>query len=365
MKTYFLLLALWIGLGAGSSGGADIPTKPLANRFLFVVETSASTSRSAKSSRETIRALIESGVQGQMRPGDALALWTFNEQLYTSFPMQQWSPAVSQQIGERTDEFMKKIRFEKKGQLNVMMPSLESVVQDSKALTVILISSGQQPIQGTPFDSEINSIYSVYARSARDSKMPFVTILLGRNGKLATYAVNTSGDTVQIPNLPLPAQPELSLAKTNGLASTNGLTGSTTNQAAPPRKFAKSNIILSKQAVTNQPPATNLLVAPIVEVKSILETTNTPNTTSATNPAPSPARVAPPALETNSISSAAKILTEAALALSAVGTPGATGVSTQAKIVSQPLPLNLAKKTATPEPKEIRAEKIEELPVPK
>ncbi|MEO6034968.1 MAG: hypothetical protein ABIQ35_06925, partial [Verrucomicrobiota bacterium] len=97
----------------------------------------------------------------------------------------------------------------------------------------------------------------------------------------------------------------------------------------------------------------------------ILETTNTPNTTSATNPAPSAARVAPPALQTNSIPSAAKILTEAALALSAVGTPGATGVSTQATIVSQPLPLNPAKKMATPEPKEIRAEKIGELSVPK
>ena len=207
MKNHFFILALLLGLGAGPMWSQESPSKPVENRFLFVIETSAATSRSAKAARDVVRELIQSGVQGQMRPGDTLALWTFNDELYTSFPMQQWVPTVSQQVAERAEAFLKKVRYEKKSQLNVMLPSLDTVIQASKSVTVILVSDGHEPIQGTPFDQEVNAVYSVYGRSLRDSRTPFVTVFIGRDGKLITHAVSSALDAIQIPIVPMPIEP--------------------------------------------------------------------------------------------------------------------------------------------------------------
>ena len=308
MKKYFLLLVVSTGLNVISLSAEEPAAKLVENRFLLVVETSAATSRSSKSARGTVRALIESGIQGQMRPGDTLGLWTFNEQLSTSYPMQQWSPSASKQIGDRADVFLKKMRFEKKSQLNVMLEPLESVVQGSKAITVILISSGNDPIHGTPFDHEINAVYSVYARSLRDSKLPFVTILIGRNGKLVTYAVNSALDAIQIPNLPWPLEPDLSQVKSAGLATANKVAVTATNQIAPPRKFAKANIILTQPIVTNQPPLTNNLAITNAEVNPAAEKTNALATRSSTNVANVPSTLPALVVETNSISPPPKVV---------------------------------------------------------
>ena len=271
-KIFFpLLFAIYNAL----SLAADEPAIPSGeNRFLFVVETSFSANRSAKAAKETVRELMESGVEGQIHSGDTLGLWTFNERLNTTFPMQRWSPAESKSLGESMANFLNKIRFEKKGQVKTILSSLFSVVQSSKAITVILISTGNEPIQGTPFDKEINEIYRSSAHELRDAKLPFVTVLVGRNGKLVAYAVNSSLRPIPIPNPPMSAEPVLSQVKTNAPAATNFLSIPEIIQTAPPKKIAKSNIILSGPFVTSHPQTTNATLATNVEPKTSLEKTN-------------------------------------------------------------------------------------------
>lgn len=286
------------------------PTKPVENRFLFVIETSAAASRSSRSARDVVRSLIESGIQGQMRAGDTLGLWTFNDQLSTTYPMQQWSPSVSKEVGARTDEYLKKLRFEKKSQLNVMWPSLESVIQSSKAVTIILISDGHEPIQGTPFDQEINSVYSAYSRSLRDSKAQFVTVLVGRNGKIVTHTVNSAMDAIQIPSLPLPVEVDLVQLKINEAAQSNKLAAAI-NQVAPPRKIAKENIIFPKPVATNQPPLANAVAASTTNetVNPLVTKTNLVVPTIPTTVTQAAVTVVSPVLETNSVPSPTKIVT--------------------------------------------------------
>jgi hypothetical protein len=242
--------------------------------------------RNAKAMQAVVHELIESGVQGQMKPGDTFGLWTFNEQLATEFPMQRWSPDDNKKLAQLADDFLKKRRFEKKTQLRVMLPPLYSVVKASKAITVILISTGNEPVQGTPFDKEINAIYPIYARELRDAKIPFVTILVGRERELVAYSVNSSLGPINVPQPPI-QQAKLKLpTKTNTVVTAKQTSSRATNR--PPVQKLEAESVKPKS--TNEIAveiSTNLstpITAPTVEIARVPEPLNvTPSNTGTTN----------------------------------------------------------------------------------
>jgi hypothetical protein len=336
-QIFFLLILFCCGFSISAAERSD---KFPGNRFLFVVETSSAMNRSAKAARETVHALIESGMQGQMRAGDTFSLWTFNEKLDADYPLQRWIPEQNKNLATTAAEFLKKKRFEKKAQLSVMLPSLYSVIKSSKAISVVLISTGNEPIEGTPFDKEINGVYPVYARELREAKMPFVTIMVGRNGKLVAYSVNSSL-SIQIPNPPLFDETALSQSKTNSPAITNKLTAVKTNQTAPV-KFAK-NIIMSKPVATNQPPITNVVAKD--EKKTGVENTNSVAAIISSNATPTniQSRVA----ETNS-----KIVA------------AATAPITPTEAVPAPIPTQVAAIPSIQDPKDSRVVLVEKEKTP-
>ena len=63
-----------------SAAGPESPAeKP--ERYLIVVETSASMKRCTENTRTAVNRLLYSGMSGELRPGDSIGLWTFNEEL--------------------------------------------------------------------------------------------------------------------------------------------------------------------------------------------------------------------------------------------------------------------------------------------
>ncbi len=276
--TKLFLLSLIISNFAGYSFSAELSTGSSTNhardknRFLFVVETSQPMSRMSKAAAETVRDLIGSGVQGQMRPGDTFGIWTFNEQLSAEFPMQQWTPGGSEKSAQISVDFLKKKRFEKKGVLQTVLQPLFPVLKSSRAITVILISVGSEPMRGTPFDQEINSIYPVYSSELREAKLPFVTILVGRSGKLVAHSVNSSLGPIKIPNPPIETAPVVTRLTTNGATA---LPIGPTNPIVKPKPVVP-NIIVAKPIETNTivevvPANTNLAVKvelPVAVVKT-------------------------------------------------------------------------------------------------
>lgn len=281
MKNLLVLLLL-IGHVA-LSRAEDLSARPVENRFLFVVENSASMNASAKATEKTLRELIESGVQGQMQPGDSFGLWTFNEQLDTSFELQQWIPSEGKKLAETATNFLKKRRYTKKTAMQSVLPPLFSVVKGSRAITVILISTGSQPISGTPFDTEINGIYSRYARELQKAKLPFVTVLLGRKGKLVTHAVNSALGPFQIPKRPIEPDPVVTKVETNAPIAVV-IPVVVTNQP-PAKRYAKENIIITGSASKIQPtPAAPETNVPIVTNASVIPSAE--KTDPQTNPIP-------------------------------------------------------------------------------
>jgi hypothetical protein len=228
MKKTFFLLILFCGFVVPIFT-AEPASKPVAqeNRFLFIVEDSSAMDRAAKAAQQTVRDLIESGVQGEMHPGDMFSLWTFGETLNATFPVQHWSPNESQALSEMAGDFLKKRKYEKKAELRIALAPAYSLIKASKSITVILISTGTEAIRGTPFDKEINMIYPQYSRELREAKIPFVTVLIGFNGRPVAYSVNSSVGPIEIPQPPLrrektaPTETGDAVPHTNSVSATN------------------------------------------------------------------------------------------------------------------------------------------------
>ncbi len=266
MTKFFILLLLVSSFASQSfcgetQSGSSTNIAREENRFLFAVETSLPMNRMSKATVETVRELIGSGVQGQMQPGDSFGIWTFNEQLNTDFPMQQWTEGAGEKLAQSSVDFLKKKRFEKKGILLTALQSLVPVVKSSRAITVILVSTGTEPMRGTPFDQEINSIYSVYSRELREAKLPFVTTLVGRNGRLVAYSVNSSLGPIKIPNPPIALPPVVAKPATN-------ISTGVTNSIAIAKPVVP-NIIMVKPPVTN---AAEKVEVPVAVVKTNVTT---------------------------------------------------------------------------------------------
>jgi hypothetical protein len=180
---------------------------PPSNRYLLVVETSRSMQRRADAVLQTVQDLLKSDLGGQLRRGDTLGVWTYNETLYAGrFPLQTWSPETQKDIVLRTLTFLKGQRYEKQASFDKVLPALNGVIKASPLITVILISSADDKIHGTPFDDRINAFYLKWQDAQQKARMPFVTVFRGQDGQLADFTVNTPPWPVQMPRRPREAQ---------------------------------------------------------------------------------------------------------------------------------------------------------------
>ena len=187
------------------TGAAKAPLP--ANRCLLVVETSRSMQRRSDGVVQAVQDLLKSGLAGQLRPGDTLGIWTYNESLYAGrFPLQTWSPEAQKGITLRTVGFLKEQKYEKLPILENVLPALSRLIKGSPLITIILISSAEEQIHGTPFDAQINEFYQKWQDVQQKARMPFVTVLRARDGRLTDFTVNTPPWPVQMPPLPQEVQ---------------------------------------------------------------------------------------------------------------------------------------------------------------
>jgi len=196
----FVLAALFLPPAQGQPASV----RPVAgHRWLLVIESSAPMKRRATAALKTVDDLLASGMRGQLRTGDTLGVWTFNETLSpTRLPLQTWSPGERQAISNRVHAFIQGLTWEKTPALESLMPAILRLVEGSSALTVVLVSSGEAKIQGTPFDERINRFFETWQATQRKTRTPFVTVLRGANGKLTEVALTPAQWEVDLPSLP-------------------------------------------------------------------------------------------------------------------------------------------------------------------
>ena len=203
-----LLLAAFFCAAPPLPADAAPPTaKRHESRFLFIVDTSAAMRGCSNASVQGVIDLLASDMKGELRKGDTIGLWTYNEQLSTEYPMQVWSTEDKSAIMDEMAAYLRGRRYGKRAHLENVMPALGQVIKNSERLAVILISDGSGLIQGTPYDREINLLQKKYARDLRSAHQPFVTVLAVRDGVVFDYIINYPG-WVAIPHIPTPPPPK-------------------------------------------------------------------------------------------------------------------------------------------------------------
>src|SRR5580765_6381266 len=134
---------------------------------------------------KTITSLLYSGFSRQIKQGDTLGVWTYNQQLYAGrMPLQRWSTPLQHEIVSATLDFFKGQKYEKQPVFSSVRPALDKVIKDSEFITIVLISSGEEVMSGTPFDDKINELYKTWKVDQEKTKMPFITVLRAKRGTI-------------------------------------------------------------------------------------------------------------------------------------------------------------------------------------
>jgi hypothetical protein len=176
------------------------------NRWLIIADTSFSMGRRDQAMQVAVQNMLLSGMSGQLRRGDTIGLWIFNDDLYTGrFPLQIWMPEGRQTIALRVLEFLKRQRYEKDTRFDKVITAVNRLAANSDTLTVILITDGDEKIAGTPFDKPINASFKQDHGYQKKVRAPFIVALRAQGGKLVDYTVTLAPWPVKFP--PLPPEP--------------------------------------------------------------------------------------------------------------------------------------------------------------
>ena len=180
-----------------------VPPAPSSNRYLLIVDTSGLMDARSRNTLKTVQDLLNSDMNGQMKPGDTLGIWTFSVGLDAGrLPLQRWSTNEQQAITDRVITFLKRQKYEKSADMEKVLIAMKRVIKDSQPITVILVSAGDWPIHGTPFDDRINEFCKQWHGMQQKARMPFVIVLRARNGEITDYSLNRPPSPVQMPSLP-------------------------------------------------------------------------------------------------------------------------------------------------------------------
>lgn len=369
------LLASWLlqagffeSLCAANAAPAGA-TSGVSHRHLFIVETSRTMQRREAGVQEVLKELLRSGMQGQLKTGDTIGLWTFAEELYAGeFPLQHWKSEDSGKITGSILGFLGSKTNDGPAKLELIVSPLQQLVQQSEFLTVILITSGEQYLNGTPFDEQVNTTFRLWESRQQRSQMPITTIFRTVRSKTVGLTVTPAPWPVELPPLPpellsrpaAPKQPVTASPKTSPPPSAPKQTGpalvfsgSNPEPAASPQALVFSGSDPNPVSQTPTRSAVSPVSKPAEPTPSLSQAaseaaalpanaTVTPTAQSAASP------VAKPAEPTPALSQAASE-SEPSLATTTVAPTARSAVSPVAK-AAEPAPVTAVEPEPSSEP---------------
>jgi hypothetical protein len=206
----WVLAGIFLSAIPSRAQNSAVQQRRMENRFLIVIDTSSAMKSRSDGVEEAVTGLLASNMKGELRKGDTIGLWTYNDRLSTDFPMQVWSEKKQQAILNDVREHIHSLVYEKRAHLEKAWPTIHQIVTGSERLTIILIFDGSDSITGTTFDKDLRKLHKQYAREFRSAHIPFVTVLAAHNGAIFDFTINHP-NLVMLPHMadPLPPPPEI------------------------------------------------------------------------------------------------------------------------------------------------------------
>jgi hypothetical protein len=316
------------------------------NRFLFIVNTSSALKKYYNAEIEDVVELLGSNMHGELREGDTLGLWTYDEILHPEYPMQVWSRDDKSAIMTEMAAYLRGRRYDLRGHLEKIGPALNDVIKASERLTIILIFDGTTPVHGTPFDVEINMLQKKYARELKAERKPFVLVLVSREGIIDDFTINYPGP-ISIPHTAIPEPIETNKPPVTAVAPAP-------ETIAPVKQPEGPSIFISGRKTTSATAGTGVLVTttappPVTSPVIVATIPSTPPPSPVVQP--QPPRPAPAVAPTPA---PAPVQTVAATPPAPVVTPTPMPVASTAQSTAQsapqPAPAPAVATTAPSEP---------------
>ena len=279
---YLLAPALLISLCFSTVVRAQTPAPgdtnaPPTERFLFIVETSTTMAKRSENTAKVVASMIASGLKGQIGPRSTIGIWTFNDQLFTGkLPVQTWLPDTRQVTALTFGQFIEKQTFENSPNLSVTWPAVTNIVAKSEHITLLFVTSGYNPIVGTPYVGPIGESFRANAEAQRKNNMPFVTILRAVKGQFVGFSVTTPPWPLEVPEYPDGMKPVVVIDPPQPVVATS----------TPPLIIKHENLIVKG---TPAPTVLASTSGPVVVSNVIVARTESTNKIAATNIAASAA----------------------------------------------------------------------------
>ncbi len=201
-------------LGAGgflvSAALAQPAVSSVDSRYLLIFDTSSAMKSRLPASQYVVERLFFSMMNGQFQPGDSIGVWAFDRKLRQGdFPLERWLPQNAATIASDITNFVRLQHYSKSTRFDVIMPEVNSLVQDSQRLTVLIFCDGDGEIKGTPYDNAINTVLKQNESTLSRANQVFIIALRAQLGRYIGYSVNSSAIGVSLPGFPpLPAPPQ-------------------------------------------------------------------------------------------------------------------------------------------------------------
>jgi hypothetical protein len=278
------------------------------NRLLLIFDTSSAMKKRLPNEEKGINELFELTLNGKLRRGDSVGVWTFGHDLHLGvFPQLDWSDDKLSSLPIEIGAFLKKQRYAKDTRFDVLMPTLNEVVRTSPRLTTIIFCDGDGQVSDIPGTEGINASFKQHQRIMEKARMPFVIVLRSQfdRNQVGHYVGCTIGSAQSIvlpgfPPMPLPLQPPQPTPVKE------------LPQAPPP--VVPSLIVVGTHTETNLPPPKPepAPVTPAPRPVPAPAPTLPPTANPVTPPAPVPQPVTPPPAapvpHTNSVSPPAAVI---------------------------------------------------------
>lgn len=224
------LLACVLPLTLSGQTNVTPSTAQPVNRFLFIVETSRAMQPRAHGVFDAIKQALNSSLNGQIHQGDLVGIWTFNEVLYQElFPTQIWSQPTQLAFAVRLPTFADPELYQRRARLDKVVPEMLKVMAENENITIILVTTGDERMEGTPFSAPINAAWKEWRDELEGIQMPLQTVLRARNGQPTDWSFTPAPRPIELPKL------------------------ATAQKSGEEKKSNTAAVILESGLITNQP----------------------------------------------------------------------------------------------------------------
>jgi hypothetical protein len=268
------------------------------DRLLFIFDTSADMKKRLPAVQAEVTTLLSSSLGGQLRAGDSLGVWMFDQDLRTGqFPLQPWRPEDAVTIASSINKLVGKQHYANNTRFNALQPQLNQLIQNSERLTVLIFCDGGDEIKWTPYDAGINQVFQQRLAEQKRTRQPFVLVFRTQLGQYAGCTMNFPPGMVRVPEFPPPPAPPAP-------AKTPPPEPPPAPKVKPP-PIGPPLIIIGTKVETNMPPpATNS--APMTPANVVPAAPNNPVVPTIPVAPPPPANPMP-VVQTNAIPAASAI----------------------------------------------------------